>query len=514
MTTDPRSGGNGRRGYEPADVSAKFSTVFIANRGEIAVRIAHTLRAMGIRSVAPYTEPDQRAYHREVVDRSVFVASYLDGEALLQAAKAEGAQALHPGYGFLSENADFARRCAEEGITFIGPSPEAITAMGDKLTAKKTMREAGLPLVPGWSGPSDEVEGGAASVGFPLLVKAAAGGGGKGMRLVREPGELKEAVTRAQSEAKKAFGDERVFLERFIETPRHIEVQIFGDSHGNAFCFGERECSLQRRYQKIVEEAPSAVVKPELRARLVQAGIDAVKALKYVGAGTVEFILDASDNFYFLEVNTRLQVEHPVTEMVYGVDLVELGVRAAQGEALEIPQSFLQPRGASIEARVYAEDPDNGFLPSVGTLSVFRAPAGPGLRLDTGFREGDEVSIHFDPMLAKLIAYGATREEARGRMLAALKEFAVLGVTTNIPYLVRIFAHRSFIDSQFHTQFLEQNLELFAKVVDPSRQELAAALAGGFAKGASQAAKSEATVATNGGEARAWSALACWRNNR
>ncbi len=495
-------------------MSSKFSTVFIANRGEIAVRIARTLRAMGIRSVAPYTDPDAYAYHREIVDLSVYVPSYLDADALLEAAISQGAQALHPGYGFLSENADFARRCADAGIIFIGPSPEAITAMGDKLTAKETMRKAGLPLVPGWSGPTDQVEEGAQSVGFPLLVKAAAGGGGKGMRLVRQPAELQEAVTRAQSEAKKAFGDERVFLERFIESPRHIEVQIFGDAHGNAYCFGERECSLQRRYQKIVEEAPSAVVKPQLRTRLVQAGVDAVKALGYVGAGTVEFILDQDDNFYFLEVNTRLQVEHPVTELVYGIDLVNLGIRAAQGEALEIPESFLQPRGWSIEARIYAEDPDNGFLPSVGKLSAFRAPEGPGLRIDTGFREGDEVSIHFDPMLAKLISYGATREEARGRLLSALRDFAVLGVTTNIPYLVRILQHPSFIDSQFHTQFLEQNTTLFSKASDPSKERLAAALAGAYAKKSqpSNGSGNGASISIPRAE-QAWASLNSWRNN-
>ena len=512
--TSPANGtcnkGIPKGGDEPAEVSQKFTTVFIANRGEIAVRIARTLKSMGIRSVAPYTEPDSNAYHIEVVDQAVKVPSYLDADALLQTALEHGAQALHPGYGFLSENAGFAQRCAEAGIVFIGPSPEAITAMGDKLTAKETMKKAGLPLVPGWSGSGDEVESGAQSVGFPLLVKAAAGGGGKGMRLVRQPGELKEAVARAQGEALKAFGDDRVFLERFIESPRHIEVQIFGDTHGNAYCFGERECSLQRRYQKIVEEAPSAVVGPELRARLVQAGVDAVKALKYVGAGTVEFILDSSDNFYFLEVNTRLQVEHPVTEMVYGVDLVALGVRAAQGEALDIPESFLQPRGWSLEARVYAEDPDNGFLPSVGTLEVFRAPEGPGLRLDTGFREGDEVSIHFDPMLAKLISYGATREEARGRLLSALREFAVLGVTTNIPYLVRILQHSSFIESQFHTQFLEQNPTLFAKPSDEGKERLAAALAGAFSK--SRRESNGVTALAERPEA-AWSTLTSWRNN-
>lgn len=489
-------------------MASKFTTVFIANRGEIAVRIARTLRALGIRSVAPYTEPDANAYHCEVVDKAVPVQSYLDGEAILRAAVREGAQALHPGYGFLSENAAFAERCAEAGLVFIGPSPQAITAMGDKLIAKQTMEKGGLPLVPGWSGRPEDVEEGARQVGFPLLVKAAAGGGGKGMRLVRHAEELQEAVHRAQSEARKAFGDERVFLERFIERPRHIEVQIFGDNHGNALCFGERECSLQRRYQKIVEEAPSAAVSPELRHRLVQAGVDAVKVLGYTGAGTVEFILDKDDNFYFLEVNTRLQVEHPVTEMVYGLDLVALQIAVAQGEPLEIPAAHLQPRGWAIEARIYAEDPDHGFLPSVGKLSVFQPPSGPSLRLDTGFREGDEVSIHFDPMLAKLIAYGADREQARLNLLAGLRDFAVLGVTTNIPYLVRILRHESFVRSQFHTQFLEANPELFEPCVSESKQRLAAALAGAFARPQGRVAASR-----NGAEGTtAWTQLNAWRS--
>lgn len=492
-------------------MARKFTTVFIANRGEIAVRIARTLRALGIRSVAPYTEPDAGAFHREVVDKAIPVASYLDGEALLQAALAEGAQALHPGYGFLSENAAFAQRCAEVGLVFIGPSPEAITAMGDKLIAKQTMEKGGLPLVPGWSGSPEDVEKGALQVGFPLLVKAAAGGGGKGMRLVRQADELKEAVLRAQSEAKKAFGDERVFLERFIESPRHIEVQIFGDQHGNALCFGERECSLQRRYQKIVEEAPSAVVSPELRQRLVRAGVDAVKVLDYTGAGTVEFILDKDDNFYFLEVNTRLQVEHPVTEMVYGLDLVALQIAVAQGEALEVPAAHLQPRGWAIEARIYAEDPDNGFLPSVGKLHVFQPPGGPSLRLDTGFRQGDEVSIHFDPMLAKLIAYGSDREQARRQLLAGLRDFAVLGVTTNIPYLVRILQHDSFIQGHFHTQFLETNPDLFQPRRSESKTALAAAL-GGVAERSPREIRTGANGATAPAE-DVWTQLGPWRSN-
>jgi geranyl-CoA carboxylase alpha subunit len=497
---------------ETAGVSHNFTTVFIANRGEIAVRIARTLRALGIRSVAPYTEPDAAAYHREVVDKAVPVPSYLDGEALLRAAREEGAQALHPGYGFLSENADFARRCAEEGLVFIGPSPEAITAMGDKLLAKQTMAQAGLPLVPGWSGPVKQVEEGARGVGFPLLVKAAAGGGGKGMRLVREPGQLLEAVSRAQSEASKAFGDERVFLERFIETPRHIEVQIFGDNYGNAVCFGERECSLQRRYQKIIEEAPSAVVSPRLRERLVQAGSNAVKALGYSGAGTVEFILDPDDNFYFLEVNTRLQVEHPVTELVYGVDLVALQLAVAQGQPLEVAEAYRQPRGWAIEARIYAEDPDRGFLPSTGRLAVFAPPGGPSLRLDTGFRQGDEVSVHFDPMLAKLIAYGVDREQARQQLLNGLRDFAVLGISTNIPYLVRILSDSSFIESRFHTQFLEQDPGRFRRSTEETREQLAIALGGAFP--ASRHTRAASLALPLGTPNDAWSTLGPWRNNR
>jgi acetyl/propionyl-CoA carboxylase alpha subunit len=489
--------------------TTSFHTVFIANRGEIAVRVARTLRALGIRSVAPFTEPDARALHRDVVDQAIPVSSYLDGEELLRAAKDSGAQAVHPGYGFLSENAAFAGRCAEEGLVFIGPSPEAITAMGDKLLAKETMARGGLPLVPGWSGPASEVAAGAQNVGYPLLVKAAAGGGGKGMRLVRRPEELAEAVQRAQGEARKAFGDERIFLERFIASPRHIEVQIFGDNHGNAVCFGERECSSQRRYQKIVEEAPSAVVEPDLRARLIQAGVNAVKVLGYSGAGTVEFILDQDGNFYFLEVNTRLQVEHPVTEMVYGVDLVALQIRVAEGHRLEIPEAHLQPRGWAIEARIYAEDPDNGFMPSVGRLEVFRPPAGPSLRLDTGFREGDEVSVHFDPMLAKVIAYGADREQARLQLLAGLRDFGVLGVTTNIPYLVRILRHPVFIASQIHTQLLEQEPALFARPDCAARSDLAAALAGAFGSPPVARAESKAYPAED-----VWSSLGAWRNNR
>lgn len=454
----------------------KFRRVFIANRGEIAVRIAQTLRSMGIVSIAPYVEADQSARHTRRVDQSVPVESYLDGPALIQAALDCGAEAIHPGYGFLSENAEFARQVAEAGLVFIGPSPDAIHKMGDKLVSKAFMKEAGLPMIPSWTGPLDQVEAGAAEVGFPLLVKAAAGGGGKGMRLVERPNQLQQAVERAQGEARKAFGDDRVFLERFLAEPRHIEVQILGDSHGNAYCFGERECSLQRRYQKIVEEAPSVAVTPQLRERLVAAGIQAVKALDYSGAGTVEFVLDQSGEFYFLEVNTRLQVEHPVTEMVYGVDLVALQVRVAQGEPIELDPKFLQPRGWAIETRIYAEDPASGFLPSTGTLNVFQEPQGPFLRLDTGYQQGDEVTIHFDPMLAKLIAFGASREEALGHLKAGLREFAILGVATNIPYLLRILEDPMFEEGAFHTQLLEAQPERFRQIPNPDLVALAAAL--------------------------------------
>lgn len=493
-------------------MSKKFDTVFIANRGEITVRIASTLRSLGIRSVAPFTPPDAQAYHTEAVDKAVPIESYLDGPELIRLALAEGAQALHPGYGFLSENAEFCRQCTEAGLEFIGPDPEAITKMGDKLISKAFMAEAGLPMVPSWSGEADQVAEGAKSVGYPLLVKAAAGGGGKGMRLVRAPEELEEAVERAKGEALKAFGDDRIFLERFIENPRHIEVQIFGDKHGNAVCFGERECSLQRRYQKIVEEAPSMAVSPELRQQLVKAGVDAVKALDYTGAGTVEFILDSQDKFYFLEVNTRLQVEHPVTELVYGVDLVALQVAVAQGEPLDLEAKYLEPRGWAIEARIYAEDPDKNFMPSVGILDVFSPPVGHNLRLDTGFRQGDEVSIHFDPMLAKLIAYGRTRKEARLSLLAGLREFAVLGVTTNIPYLCRILEHETFRQGDFHTQFLESQGALFEPQESPEQRELAAALAGAFAgKTASQ--KPVSLKAGRSQDQEPWQIIGDWKHN-
>ena len=463
---------------------------------------------MGLRSVAPFTPPDKGAYHTVAVDLAVPVESYLDGPKLIELALEHGAQALHPGYGFLSENAEFCRECQAAGLEFIGPAPDAITKMGDKLISKGFMAEAGLPMVPSWSGDIDDVKEGAETVGYPLLVKAASGGGGKGMRLVREASELEEAVERARGEALKAFGDGRVFLERFIEEPRHIEVQIFGDKHGNAICFGERECSLQRRYQKIIEEAPSMAVSTELRRELVDAGIKAVKALDYTGAGTVEFILDRSGKFYFLEVNTRLQVEHPVTEFVYGVDLVALQIAVAQGASLDLDKEFLEPRGWSIEVRVYAEDPDNNFMPSVGTLEVFSAPKGHSLRLDTGFRQGDEVSIHFDPMLAKLIAYGQTREDARRSLLRGLREFAVLGVTTNIPYLIRVLEHETFQSGDFHTQFLEAHGELF----EPRRTEhrnLAAALAGAFSVRESSKISSSRTDL----QETPWQLLGQWRQN-
>ena len=487
----------------------QFRSVFIANRGEITVRIASTLRSMGIRSLAPYTPPDKGAYHTEAVDLAIPIESYLDGPKLISLAKENGADALHPGYGFLSENSEFAQQCADAGLEFIGPSPEAITKMGDKLISKEFMASAGLPMVPSWSGNMDQVSEGAESVGFPLLVKAAAGGGGKGMRLVKQASELTEAVERASGEAKKAFGDARVFLERFIENPRHIEVQIFGDKHGNAVCFGERECSLQRRYQKIVEEAPSLAVDEALRQRLVKAGVDAVKALDYTGAGTVEFILDEEGEFYFLEVNTRLQVEHPVTEFVYGVDLVALQISVAQGEPLDLSPDFLKPRGWSIEARVYAEDPDNSFMPSVGTLEVFNKPRGHNLRLDTGFRQGDEVTSHFDPMLAKLIAYGDDREQARKNLLSGLKEFAVLGVTTNIPYLVRILQHETFITGSFHTQFLESQGQLFEPTENVGRKQIAAALAGAFGR----SSRNRVMQSHQNTHQSPWQSLGEWRQN-
>ena len=426
--------------------------VLVANRGEIAVRIIRTLRALGLRSVAVYSDADAGARHVREADLAIRLGpapaaeSYLNAAAVLAAAAGSGAQAVHPGYGFLSENAAFARACAAAGLVFIGPPPAAIEAMGDKIAAKATVAAAGVPVVPGAgaAGLADtDLAAAVARIGFPVLIKPSAGGGGKGMRLVRAAGELPAALEGARREARAAFGDDTLLAERYVERPRHIEIQVLADGHGHVIHLGERECSLQRRHQKIIEEAPSPLLDEPSRAAMGAAAVEAARSVGYVGAGTVEFIVsgDRPEEFWFLEMNTRLQVEHPVTELVTGWDLVELQVRVAAGESLPMRQDQVRLTGHAIEARVYAEDPARGFLPTGGKVLALREPDLPHVRVDSGLAENMTVSSAYDPMLAKVIAYGADRGDALRRLDAALADTAVLGVTTNIAFLRALLSH-------------------------------------------------------------------------
>src|SRR5438094_3756738 len=405
--------------------------VLIANRGEIAIRISYTLREMGIEAAAVFTAADEGALHAHLAREAHLVTSYLDIDEMIRTATDAAADAIHPGYGFLSENAALSAACAKAGIVFIGPAPETIRRMGDKLESKRVMQEAGVPVVPIWQGEPPDSE-------YPVLVKAAGGGGGKGMRLVERPADLAGAMASASREAAAAFGDSRVFVEKYIRQPRHIEFQILGDSHGNYLHVFERECSIQRRHQKIIEETPSPAVPPELRSKMGAAALAAARAVKYRGAGTVEFILDPSGHFYFLEMNTRLQVEHPVTEMTTGLDLVREQVRIASGEELSYSQGELRQSGHSMECRIYAEVPEEDFRPSTGTIEVYEPPVGPGIRLDSGVARGSAVRYHFGPMLAKLVVWARLRAAALERMKRALDDFVLLGVRTNIEFLRRV----------------------------------------------------------------------------
>ena len=441
-----------------------FKRVLIANRGEIAVRVAATLQQMGITAVAVYSQPDRHALHVESADEayplegSASRDTYLRGELIIDIAKRAGCQAIHPGYGFLSENDDFAQACADAGLVFIGPTPQVILGMGDKITAKKAFTDAGVPTVPGWSGDAgashDTIAREALRIGYPVLIKAAAGGGGKGMRVVESEKDLRAAVEAAQREAQSAFGDSRIFLEKYIRHGRHVEIQIFGDTHGQVVHLFERECSIQRRHQKIVEESPSPALTPELRRRMGEAAVRAAKAIGYTNAGTVEFLVDDSGHFYFLEVNTRLQVEHPVTEWVVGHDLVRAQVLVAAGEPLPFSQEDLVQTGHALECRIYAEDAARGFLPSTGVIERYRQPVGPNIRVDAGVRAGSEVSVHYDPQLAKLIVWGRSREESIARMRWALDRYVIMGVTTNIAFLRTLLDHEEFVAGRIHTQFL------------------------------------------------------------
>ncbi len=465
-----------------------FDKILIANRGEIAVRIARTARELGYATVAVASEADRDAPHLALADQAVVIgpaevaASYLNIEAIIEAATRTGAGAVHPGYGFLAENADFAEACLAAGLVFIGPPADAIRLMGNKRLAKLRMAEAGVPCIAGYSGADqndDALARAAAEIGYPLMVKAAAGGGGRGMRLVENEGDLAAALAGARSEAASAFGSDELILERAVVAPRHVEIQVFADAAGNTIHLGERDCSIQRRHQKVIEEAPSPAVGAALRAAMGEATVEAARAVSYVGAGTVEFLLDGEDRFYFLEMNTRLQVEHPVTELITGQDLVAWQLRIAAGEPLPLTQEEVTLSGHAIEARLYAEDPAAGFLPRTGPVLRWRPATGTGVRIDDGIAEGTEVRPFYDPMLAKLVAHGRTREEARRRLVRALAETEILGVTTNKRFLADVLDHPAFIAGEATTAFIAEHFPTDALIdaaPEPRLLALAAAL--------------------------------------
>ncbi len=441
--------------------------ILVANRGEIAIRVMKTAQKMGIKTVAVYSTVDRNAPHVKFADEAVCIGeapsnqSYLLGSKIIEVAKALNVDAIHPGYGFLSENADFAEEAEKNNIIFIGPKSKAIRVMGSKLAAKEAVMQYNIPMVPGVDHAIidiDEAKKTANAIGFPILIKASAGGGGKGMRVVEKESDFEAQMNRAISEAVAAFGDGSVFIEKYVTSPRHIEIQVMADSHGNILYFFERECSIQRRHQKVVEEAPSAVLSPELRKKMGEAAVLVAKSCDYLGAGTVEFLLDDKHNFYFLEMNTRLQVEHPVTELISGVDLVELQIKVARGEALPMKQEDLFIHGHAVELRVYAEDPLNDFLPSVGHLDVYQLPTGEGVRVDNGFEQGMDIPIYYDPMLSKLITYGKTREEAIQLMLKAIDDYKIEGVQTTLPFGKFVFEHEAFPFRTFRYAFRQELL--------------------------------------------------------
>ncbi|MBR0855528.1 acetyl/propionyl/methylcrotonyl-CoA carboxylase subunit alpha [Bradyrhizobium liaoningense] len=480
----------------------RFRTLLIANRGEIACRVIRTARAMGLHTVAVYSEADRDAMHVALADEAVLLGparardSYLNVERLIEAARKTGAEAVHPGYGFLSENAEFARACFDAGLVFVGPTAGMMTAMGSKSGSKELMEKAGVPLVPGYHGEAQDeatLAKAADKIGFPILVKASAGGGGRGMRIVRSAAELGSAIVSAKREAKAAFGDDRMLIEKYVDNPRHIEVQIIGDSHGNLLSLFERECTLQRRHQKVIEEAPSPTLNPAQRETVCAAARKAAGAVNYVGAGTIEFVSDGKDVF-FIEMNTRLQVEHPVTELITGIDLVEWQLRVAFGEALPLKQDEIRLNGHAVEARVYAENPTKNFMPSVGRISTWRLPAETGgLRIDAGYREGDTVSPYYDAMLAKMIAWAPTRDVAIERLNRGLEATDVRGIVTNIPFLSALMTHPKVRTNAIDTGFIERELTVLTSAAPaPGELELCAAVAA-IVNGEQQAARAQAT---------------------
>lgn len=495
----------------------KIRKILVANRGEIALRIIRTAKEMGIMTVAVYSDADKTSLHVREADEAVHIGpspsneSYLKIEKIIEAAKSTNTTAVHPGYGFLSENAVFAREVEAAGLIFIGPSPSAIQTMGSKLEAKRAVSEFKIPLVPGTDEAiSDPLEAMkvAKGIGYPILIKASAGGGGKGMRVVNSEKDLKSEMQRAQSEALSAFGDDSVFIEKFITSPRHIEFQIVGDSHGNIVHLFERECSVQRRHQKVVEEAPSSVLSEKLRDEMGAAAINVARACNYIGAGTVEFIMDQDLNYYFLEMNTRLQVEHPVTEEITGIDLVREQINIAAGNPLSFSQENLSIRGHSIELRVYAEDPENSFLPSTGTLSHYNRPQGPGIRVDDGFEQGMDIPVYYDPMIAKLVATASNREAAMERMIRAIKEYKILGIQTTLPFGAFVMQHEAFQSGNFDTNFVgkyftEDSLD---KAVKDEELQVAALMSALLAEELDKDRKSNSKEVVK--------ATSAWRNRR
>jgi acetyl-CoA carboxylase biotin carboxylase subunit len=439
--------------------------ILVANRGEIALRVMRSAKEMGIKTVAVFSEADRQALHVQYADEAICIGaapssqSYLKGDVIIETALRLGVDAIHPGYGFLSENAHFAQQVKDAGLIFIGPSPESITIMGNKLAAKEAAQKYNVPLVKGTKGAITDIEEAkikALEIGYPVLIKASAGGGGKGMRIVEKPEDFEEQMQRAVSEAQSSFGDGAVFVEKYIGSPKHIEIQILGDTHGNIVYLFERECSVQRRHQKVIEEAPSAVVSPQMRKAMGECAVMVAKSCNYFGAGTVEFIVDEKLDFYFLEMNTRLQVEHPVTEQITGIDLVKEQIKIAQGEKLSFSQEDLKILGHAIEVRVYAEDPKNNFLPDIGTLQTYQRPQGLGVRVDDGFAEGMTIPIYYDPMIAKLITFGKDRKEAIERMKRAINEYKIIGVETTLSFCNFVLQHEAFLSGNFDTKFVEK----------------------------------------------------------
>ena len=498
-----------------------FNKILVANRGEIARRIILACRELGVRAVAIYSEADQGAPWSRLADESyplpgaTAAESYLNQAAIFEIARTSGVDAIHPGYGFLSENAHFARACAVHGFVFIGPSPEAMDLMGSKASARELAQRAGVPVVPGVDGAGlndADLIAAAAQIGYPVLIKASAGGGGKGMRVVWSEGELDGALQAARKEARNSFGDDHIILEKYFTAIHHVEIQVLADAHGRTLHLFERECSIQRRHQKIIEESPAPVVTDEdLRQRMAEAAVSLARAAHYVSAGTVEFIVDEAGGYYFLEMNTRLQVEHPITELVTGLDLAAWQIRIASNERLPFDQSAIRQRGHAIECRIYAEDPANQFLPSIGEISFYQPPFGPGVRVDDGIETGTQVSPYYDPMLAKVITWGGTRREAIGKMTRALRDTIVLGVTTNIPYLLAILQEPLFLDGRTTTNYLDEQFADWKPEVSVSESDWLAiaaleTLRGGGSRGARTA------VTTGDVQPDPWNKHTAWRN--